>query len=244
MPNGPRQDHRGGTRPHRAAAPAPHPARARPHPGVATPAVARGALGQVLAPFRGGGPAGDRAPAPPARHGREPLALVQPHRRLLPLPAPARRAGAVPLRLPHPGGLPASALGPADRRRMPPPDAVALRRGQRPVPDAAPGGAAVRAPAVPLRHPAQRPHPLLHRPAGDARPGALHPHERDEPRHARARRGRGDPPAETRRRRGEPRPTLLHPPPAAGPGPRPRSARSHALRRVRRLPGRGAHARI
>ena len=59
-----------------------------------------------------------------------------------------------------------------------------LRRGQRSVPDAARAGAAVRAPAVPLRHAPQRPHPLVSRPPGDARPGALHPHQRDEPGHA------------------------------------------------------------
>ena len=94
----PRQDRRGGVDSHRAAAPAPHPACPRPHPRVVAPAVAGRALGQVLPPVRGRGPPGNRAPAPPTRHGRESLALVQPHRRLLPLPAPTRRAGAVPAR--------------------------------------------------------------------------------------------------------------------------------------------------
>ena len=113
-----------------------------------------------------------------------PLALVQPHCGVVSLPAAARRAGAVPGRLPYAGRLPASSLGSADRRRVPQPDAVALRRGQRAVPHAAAGGPAVRAPPLPLRHSPQRTYALVHGAAGDARPGALLPHQRDGSRHA------------------------------------------------------------
>ena len=81
-----------------------------------------------------------------------------------------------PGRLARAGRLPTPALGPADRRRVPQPDALALRRGQRALPHAAAGGAAVRAPPLPLGHPPQRPHPLVHGSPGDARPGALLPH--------------------------------------------------------------------
>ena len=194
----PRQDRRGGPDPHRAAAPPPHPAGPGPHAGLAAAPMAGRAVGQVLAAVRGGRPPGDRAPAPRARHGRHPLALVQPHRRLVPLSAAARRARAVPGRLPHAGRLAASSLGSADRRRVPQPDALALRRGQRALPHAAAGGAAVRAPPLPLRHSPQRTHALVHGAPGDARSGALLPHQRDESRHARADGGRGGPPAEAR----------------------------------------------
>ena len=165
------QDRRGRVDSRRAAAPPPHPAGPGAHAGVVAPAVAGRALGQVLASLRCPGPRRDRAPAPPARHGREPLAFIQPNRRLLSLSAATGCARAVPVRLPHAGRLPASALGPADRRRVPQPDALALRRGQRTLRDAAPGGAAIRAPAVSLCHAPQRPHALVHRPAGDTRSG-------------------------------------------------------------------------
>ena len=45
---------------------------------------------------------------------------------------------------------------------------------------------------------AQRPHPVIHRSPGDARPGPLHPHRRDDRRDAQARRRRGHPSPEAR----------------------------------------------
>ena len=154
--------------------------------GVAAHPMAGRTAGQVRAALRGGGSRRHRAAAPAARHGRQPVALLQPHRRFLPLPAPAGCARAVSCRVSRPGRFAASALGSADRRRVPQPDAVAHRPRQRALPDAPRRGAAVRAPPVPFRHAPQRPHALLHRPPGDARSRALHPHHRDDGGDARA----------------------------------------------------------
>ena len=49
---------------------------------------------------------------------------------------------------------------------------------------------------VPVRHPAQRPHTLLHRPPGNAGPRAFHPHQRDDPCHAQPHRGRSGAPTQ------------------------------------------------
>ena len=172
------------------------------------------------------------------------MAFVQPDRRLLSLPAPTGRAGAVPVLLPHAGGLSPPALGPADRRRVPQPDALPLRRRQRALQDAPAGGAPVRAPPVSLRHAAQRPHPLLHRPAGDAGPRALHPHQRDGSGHAAAGGRRGGPPTETGHQREERLAPVLHPPSAEVPDPGCRSTRGPALHRLRHFSRFGALVRF
>ena len=212
----PRQDRRSGLDPHRAAVAAPYPAGPGAHAGLVASTVAGRAVGEVRTAVRGGRPARDGAPAARARHGRHALALVQPHRRLVSLPAAARRTGAVRGRLPYAGRLAASSLGSADRRRVPQPDALALRRGQRAVPHVAAGCPAVRAPPLRLRHAPQRAHALVHGAPGDARPRAFLPHQRDGPRHAGEDRGRGGPPAEARHQRPEHDAALLHPASAKG----------------------------
>ena len=231
-----RQDHRSGADPDRVAAPAPHP----PRPGARARgppvAMARRAVGEILSALRGGRPPPDGPHAPPPRHGRQSVAFVRPDRRLVPLPAPAGRTRAVPGGLPHPGRLPAPAVGPADRRRVPQPDAFAVRGGQRAVPHAAAGGSAIRASAVPVRDAAQRPHAVVHRPPGDARPGALHPHRRDDRRDAQARRRRGHPSPEARDQRRKLCAALLPPESTEVPATRLRPARIGAVGGVRRIP--------
>ena len=69
------------------------------------------------------------------------------------------------------------------------------------MPDPATGGTAIRASAIPVGDAAQRPHPVIHRSPGDARPGPLHPHRRDDRRDAQARRRRGHPSPEARDQR-------------------------------------------
>ena len=215
------QDGRGRPDPHRAAPPAPHPPRARSHAGRAARPVEGGAVGEVLAALRGDRPPGHGTPPSQARHRRQPLALLQPHHRVLPLPAAAGRAGAVPLGQPDVRRVPPSPVGPPDRGRVPQPHARALRRGQPPLPDAPGRGPPLRAPSLPLGNPAQRPHPLVHWAAGDPRPGALQPHQRDEPGDAAPRERSRHPQAQARHQRRFLRAALLHPqvPPRADPSP-------------------------
>ena len=200
--------------------------------------MAGGALGQVFAALRGRRPQVDREAPPQARDRRQPVALVQPDHRLLPLPPAAGRAGTVPVGVRDAGGIAPSPVGPADRGRVPQPHAGGLRRGQPALPDARDRRASVRAPPVPLRDPAQRPHPILHRPTRNARPGPLLAHQRDEPGHASAGRRSGRPEAEARRQRGRFGSEILPAEPAPGAAPREQSARSGADGRLRRVPHR------
>ncbi len=87
---------------------------------------------------------------------------------------------AVPRGMSNAGRIAAPAVGSADRRRVPQPDAVGVRRGQRPLPDAAVDRAAVRASVVPQRYAAQRAHALLHGTARDPRSGPLQPDRRTQ----------------------------------------------------------------
>ena len=57
---------------------------------------------------------------------------------------------------------------------------VAVRRRQRAVPHAAPDRPVLRTQTLSLGHAPQRSHPLLHRPSGDPRPGAVQPDGRTD----------------------------------------------------------------
>ena len=165
---GARQDRRSRSDHDRVAAATTHSTSACADACIATSTVARGALGQILPSLRGGRPPEHGPTAATPWHGRQSVAFVQPHRGLVPLPAPTGRPRAVPRRLSRPRRVAASTVGSADRRRVPQPHALAFRRRQRALPDAAPGCTSVRAPPVPFGHAAQRPYALLHRLARDA----------------------------------------------------------------------------
>ena len=169
----PRQDHRGG--PHRPRAPAPQEGadhrgrRARLGPRT----VAGGDGGALRPPLRDPRPPLLRPDAPRPGLRREPVADPQPLPRL---PQPAgerhlRSADARVARRPPP-------RQPADPRRGAPRRAVE-RRALRHRIEAHQGGprdrGRLRAPPLPLRHPAQRPLQQLLHPHGVARPLPLHP---------------------------------------------------------------------
>ena len=200
--------------------------------------MARRTRRQVRVAVRDRRPGTDREPAPGTGHRRESLALVQPDRGLVPLPATARHPGAVPRREPRRRRLASPPLGPADRRRVPQPDAVAFRRRQRAVPDAAPDRPVLRAPALPLRDAAQRAHPLLHRPAGDSRPGAVQPNRRTDGRAAAPRTPTGHPPPQARTERAECLASVLSTEQTGAAPALPRPARGRPLHGLRRLPHR------